>query len=281
VYASGQQLLFDPMTRLHAAAAAALLAASCAAQAGCSRPVQVPVSPIGYSITVDKSGAIGGVFPALMRDIGAKVGCDIALSEVPRARLEMMFELGKADMLLAATHTEHRDQYGQFVPLIQSRAALISIEGKHPPIASMAELARYPELKLALVRGFDYGPAYIKLSRKMEAQQRLVWAKDPVEVARMLQSGIATFTIMPASGLYGAAAADPRTAGMATRLRVEQLDELPWSQAGVYLSTRTLSAHDRGVLEAGLNAAAKSGALYNAYKAFYPPAVFAYSSRPL
>ncbi|TFW22763.1 transporter substrate-binding domain-containing protein [Massilia arenosa] len=266
-----------PLRLLAAATAAVPLLAS----AGCSRPITVPVSPIGQSIRIDKDGQISGVFPALMRDIGAKTGCEIRMSEVPRARLEMMFEQGHADMLLAATHAERRDKYGQFVPLIQTRAVLMSLDHQRAPIKTMAELAARPELKLVLVRGFDYGPAYNALSRRLQAAHRLVLAKDPLEVARMLQSRIADVTIMPASGLYGAAKADPRTASIAEQFRVEPLEELPWGLAGVYLSTQSLTADDRAVLESGLNAAAKAGALYHAYKGFYPANIFAFSSRPL
>lgn len=251
------------------------------AAAGCSRPIVVPVSPLGFSVTVDKSGQIGGVFPALMLDIGSKIGCEIRMTEVPRARLEMMFEQGHADMLLAATHAERRDKFGQFVALIQTRATLVSLDPKHPPIHTMAELLARPDLKLALVRGFDYGPAYNKLSERLQAEGRLILARDPLEIARMLKAGIANFTILPASGIWGAAKADPRTADIADAFRVEPLEELPWIPAGVYLSLQSLSESDRAVLEAGLNAAAKSGALYHAYKNLYPATLFVLGSRPL
>jgi polar amino acid transport system substrate-binding protein len=251
------------------------------AMGACSRPIIVPVSTIGWSVTISKTGVIGGVFPTLMKEIGDKIGCELRFTEVPRARLEMLFELGEADMLLAATQSEHRDQFGQFVPLIKTRAALVSIDSQHAPLASLAEVLAHKQISVALVRGFDYGPAYRALSEQLKAEDRLVLAKDPLDVARMLKAGIATATIMPPSALYGAASNDPRTADIAGRLRVEPMDELPWGLAGVYLSRKSLSPQDRAVLEEGLQAAARSGALYKAYKHYYPAAIFEASSHPL
>ncbi|MGZ3184211.1 MAG: substrate-binding periplasmic protein [Telluria sp.] len=258
----------------------ALAAAPWAAYAGCSRPIEAPVAPIGLSIVV-KENQVSGVFPEFIQSALDAAGCSIRMHPVPRARVEVMFEQGSADMLLAATHSERRDEFGQFVPLLQTRAVLLSLDGPRPAIHSIAELLAQRSLRLAVVRGFDYGPAYRGLVEQLTQQKRIYLQKDPLEIARMLKAGMVDATIMPASALYGAAIGDARVSDIAARLRFEPLDELPWTQAGVYLSLRALTPADRQTLDAALTAAAKGQALLQAYRRYYPAYLVAAGTRPL
>ncbi len=260
-----------------------LMASAClplAAGAGCSRPINVPVAPIGMSVTV-KGQDVGGVFPELLNRLGAAAGCQFKWTVVPRARLEAMFELGSADLIVAATHSERRDQLGLFIPMITSRATLVGLAGARPPLHSMAQLLAQKQLRVALVRGYDYGPAYLELSRQLAEQGRLMLEPDPVSVARLLQGGMVDVTILPPSALIGAIKTDSRVEGLAGRLRVEPLDELPWSKSGVYLSNKSLAPADRALLEQMLAEAGKSGALWDAYKRYYSPEILNDSTRPL
>lgn len=258
----------------------ALLAWSVQAQAGCSRPIVVPVSPIGLSVVV-KNDKVSGVFPEFMEEVAALAGCELRMTPVPRARLEAMFEQGTADILVAATHAEHRDQFGQFIPLVQTRAMLVSLESARSPIHSIEELLAFPALKVALVRGFDYGPAYLGMIEKLRLQGRVSFEKDPLEVARLLKAHIVDVTIMPASALYGAAVGDPRVSDIANRLRAEPLDDLPWAPAGVYLSLRSLNDADRKTLEAALREASRGQRLFQAYRRYYPAHLVALGTRAL
>jgi hypothetical protein len=91
----------------------ALLLLASPAWGACVRPIVVPVSPLGVSVIVDGT-AVSGVFPQLLEQLGAKAGCQFVWSVVPRIRAEMMFEDGKADLLVAATRSDKRDQSGLF-----------------------------------------------------------------------------------------------------------------------------------------------------------------------
>lgn len=263
----------------HALLALALATGAAEALAGCSRPLVVPASPIGLSITV-KGEQVGGAFPEVLSEVADRIGCKLVYSVVPRARLELMFETGKADLLMTSTKTPRRDKYGIFVPLIVSRATLVSIDPKRAPIHNMEEMLARRELRVALVRGFDYGPAYHTLATKLAEQGRVAWAKEPVEVARMLMAGMADMTIMPPSALVGAASLDERIAAIRDKVRVEPLDELMWARSGIYIS-RTLPAADRALLEKGLHEAGKAGALYKTLQRLYPPAVLSQATKPL
>jgi polar amino acid transport system substrate-binding protein len=268
---------------MHAGRAAILslvLAIPLGAAAACSRPLNVPVSPLGLSVVV-KGGAVSGVFPELLASLGAKAGCQFVWSVVPRARLEVMFEQGNADLLVAATHSRRRDQFGLFIPMVSSRATLITLGGKRAPISTMDELLNKTTMRVGLVRGFDYGPDYLDLAKKLAARGRLVLEADPLSVARLLHAGIVDATIMPPTAVVGAIQGDPRVDDMVQRLVSEPLEELPWGKSGVYLSGSALSPADRAELEQWLTAAGRSGALWRAYQRTYPAALLADSTRPL
>ncbi|MCG2585790.1 ABC transporter substrate-binding protein [Massilia sp. TS11] len=256
------------------------LAGVTSAMAGCSRPIQVPVAAIGFSVTV-KNGEVGGVFPEMLNAVMGRLGCELRWSVVPRARLEAMFETGRADILLAATHSARRDQYGVFIPMVSSRATMVSLKSRRAPINTMAQLLEMKELRVALVRGYDYGEAYQDLIQKLTAQGRLYLEPDPLSVARLLSAGMADVSILPPSVMLAVAQNDPRVEPLLAQVRFEALAELPWIPSGVYLSLRSLSPADRVQIEAALVAAGKSGVLYQAFRKVFPPDILAEGTRPL
>lgn len=256
-----------------AAFASALLASTAlmhaAAVAGCTRQISVPVAASGLSVTV-KGADVGGVFPEMLRRIGARAGCSFSMSVVPRVRIETMFAKGQADMLIAATQVERRDQYGVFIPIVETRPALISVASAQPPPRSMQELLARRDLRVVLVRGYDYGHAYRTLLASLQAQGRVYLQPDPQMVARMLAGSLADVTIMPAGVFIAGTRGDARTEDLAKRLRVEPLAELPWIKSGIYLSRTSLGAADRTLLEREIAASVKSGQWWQALLSHYP-----------
>lgn len=269
-----------------AVAALGLLASMVAARAGCSRVLQVPVAPIGLGVTVAANGQVGGIYPELMRHVASGEGCDLHFTVVPRARQELMFESGLADILLPARRSPRRDQYGVFVPLFQSRAALVSLDrgAARPPLPelqSLADLQQHHELRLAVVRGYDYGEAYQSLLAAMAAQGRLQQATDPISLVRMLDAGLADLAIVAPTIVTGALRGDARLKDWLPRVQVSTVEELGWGESGVYLSNRSkLGVADRQVLEAGLVQLAKSGAAWREFQRYYPEDSLRLSVRP-
>ena len=269
------------MVRLPAAAVALLVLGSApSAMAACSRPIQAPAAPIGLSVIV-KGSEVSGAFPEFLAAVGRKTGCRFVFPVVPRARLEVMFENGQADLIMASVQSDQRDRHGSFIPLVSSRVTLVSLDSKRPPVSSMADILNRRELSLVLVRGYDYGFAYRGLLDALGAEGRVRFEKDPLGVARALKGGIADATIMPPTALIGAVQGDPRVADIVSRIRVEPLDELSWSKGGLYLSATSLPPRDRALLEQAFADAARQGLLFQAYQRYYPPAVLALSTRPL
>lgn len=244
----------------------------------CSRVLRVPVAPIGLSVTVDGE-AIGGVYPDLLRGLGET--CRFEFSVVPRARLELMFEGGQADLLVPASRTPRRDELGLFVPLVRSRPTLISLADSKErlPLRSLDELLRRRELRVVLVRGFDYGDSYQTLQRELGAQGRLTLAVDALEVARMLSLGMADLTVMSPSIIAGALHNDIRYKPLLMRLRVEPLEDLPWGDAGVYLS-KSMSSADRQLLRELLERSARNGEAWKTFQRYYPGNILADGLKP-
>ncbi|MFB9240097.1 transporter substrate-binding domain-containing protein [Massilia antarctica] len=249
------------------------------AAAGCEQPFLVPVAPTGLSVSISGE-SISGIYPDLLRSVSAKSPCKFIFSVVPRARQEAMFEAGKSHLLMPALRTPRRDQLGYFVPVIGTRATLLSVDGKRAPVRSVRDLLARKELRVVLVRGFDYGDVYLDLIDQLSAQGRLLLEKDGAAVARVLDAGFADVTLMAPTVFAGAILEDKRFTWMMPRLRIEPLEELPWGESGIYISRQTVSAGDRAVLQDLFAAAVKSGAVYESLKRYYPAAVLAGGVRP-
>lgn len=251
-----------------------------AAGAACSRPITIPSAQSGQTISF-KNGEAVGVMPDVLKGIATSTNCQLRWSQVPRIRLEAMFEAGSADVLLVATETERRDRFGDFVPLVESRATLISLNSARAPVRNFSQLLARRELRVALVRGYDYGEQYRALVKALAAQGRMYLEPDPLSIGRLMAGGIADVTIMPPSAFAGALRDDPRVASLLPRLRVEPLDELPWIKTGIYLSKKSLSDPDRILLKNAMLEAQRGGVWWAAINRYYSAAELADHVRQL
>jgi len=250
------------------------------AHAKCSRIIQVPISPIGQSVIVS-GDKVSGVYPDLLRAAESPSTCVFEFSVAPRARLEAMYKDGTLDLLIPATKSPRRDEMGLFVPMIQSRATVISVAAHHPPIQSLKDLLDRRTLRVAVVRGFDFGAAYQDLVKALTAQGRLSEYADIVSVGRMMDEGLIDATVMPPSIFIGATRDDPRTANVDKKLRFEPVKELEWGYSGIYISKTALSKADQLALRKFLEQIAKSSAVWKAFQKYYPPDALEGSMKPL
>jgi polar amino acid transport system substrate-binding protein len=259
-----------------------MLAAAVAppARAGCSRPLEVPMAPISLSVSFDGESS-GGIYPTLLRELGAAAGCAFQVRRVPRARLVRMFESGQADLLIPASASPSRDGDGEFVPLIQVRAGLLTLTRERPLPRSLAELVAQPDFKLVVVRGFSFGAAYENAIAVLRAQRRLVEEADATGVARALRQGLGHATVMTASIFIGTLVTDAELAPLLKQVRTDALEELGWSESGVYLSRQALSEADRRTLRQAFGQSARSGRVWQLFNDSYPPGSLAGSIRPL
>lgn len=268
-----------PLTPQWALVLVLALAGNLAQAAGCSRAINTPLAALGLSVMID-GDAINGIYPEILRNNQSKETCMFTLSAVPRARQELLFETGKADILLPASKTPRRDELGVFVPLTSSRAALISLNTDRAPVRTLKELLEARDLKLALVRGYDYGPAYQELIAELTRQGRLRMESDPVSVARLMKAGVVNATVMAPTILAGTITEDERVRDLADKLRYEPIEELPWLGNGLYLSKTALSEPDRQALLEFFERIAKSGAVWKGFQQFYDPSVLKVGLKP-
>jgi polar amino acid transport system substrate-binding protein len=266
------------------AAAIALTLAACvlppAAGAGghCTREIAVPVSASGASVITDGE-QVSGIYPDLLRALSAKNGCAFNFSVVPRARQVAMFKAGQADILVPASRTPARDKHGTFIPMINHRAMLISVAGNRAPITSAQNLLERRELRVAVVRGFDYGEAYSALIAELTRQNRLFVEVDVVAVARLLNAGSADVTIMGPTLMAAAIRRDPRIQGLQEKLRTEAIPELPWHFSGAYVSN-ALKPEDRQTLTEMLEKVGKSNQVMEGYLRYFRADTLSDSVRP-
>ena len=192
----------------------------------------------------------------------------------------MMFKMGIADLLLPSTRTPQRDEIGLLIPFIKSRATIISINSDRPAITSAQDILLRKELRLILVRGFDFGPAYRSLVAEMTQQGRVILEADVVSVARMLKLSNNHISIMAPSIIVGAIKEDARVQNLQEKFRFEPIDELPWDDAGIYISNSSLDKADREYLQNALMRAAKSGVAWQSFKRYYSAELVRVSIRP-
>ena len=259
--------------------AAVSLLAMGIAQAQCSRPLVVPVSATGKSVIIS-DGEIGGIYPELLRSLEEKDGCSFLLSAVPRARQELLFETGKADLLVPATKTPKRDEYGTFITLTRSRATVISLDARHSAFKTANDVLERKDIRVVLVRGFDYGAAYQGVMETLQQQNRLVLESDPLNVARVIKANPSDVTIMAPVIFVGAIQGDARFSDMFERLRFDPIAELPWTDNGLYISKTSLRKEDSAALMALLNRPAVATTLWKSFQSYYPASVLKESIRP-
>lgn len=265
---------------ISAVCAAWSLATAAPAGAACSRAMTVPLAAIGLSVSFEDDG-FSGVYPTLLREMSAPTGCEFQLQRVPRARLQKMFETGQADLLIPASMSPARSQHGEFVPLVQVRASLITVGGDRTLPRSLAELIAQPDFRLAVVRGFSFGAAYDGAIAQLRARKRLVEEADVSGVVRALRQGLAQGTVMTASILISTLVQEAELAPLVKQLRTEPLDELGWSESGVYLSRQALSEADRRALRAAFQQQARAGRVWQLFNDFHPQGSLIGSIRPL
>jgi polar amino acid transport system substrate-binding protein len=251
------------------------------ATAHCDRVIQVPVSATGQSVVIDGDTA-RGIYPDILNAISVKDKCRFVIAPVPRARLEKLYESGKADMVVASTRSARRDEFGVFIPMIRSRAMLISLgDAQRPPFKTTQEILNNKDVRLVVVRGYDYGNAYHELIEAMGKENRVLLEVDPNAVARLMKINPNDVTIMVPTIIYSAMQEDARLSDQMEKLRFEPLDNIPWGESGVYLSKKALEPGQMKFLQSMMQRTAQAGTVHKGFAAYYPPQVLKDSIKPL
>lgn len=256
-----------------------LLLLTSAAHGRCSHPIQVPVATYGYTVIV-KDKQFSGILPEVLNTIQAKSNCRFEYTLVPKNRQEMLFETGQSDLLVNAVKTARRDKFGIFFSFIHLRATLISIDGQHSSFQRTNDLYTRSDLKLLIVRAYDYGPAYQEIVAEMSKLGRVIVESDPVSVAKLMRSNPKYVTIMAPTIFAGIIHTDVALENMIGKIRYEKLDSLPWNDSGVYISKTSMSLADQRYLKVQFEKHVNLDDIKRAYQKYYPPEVIKIGIRP-
>ncbi|MDR7267991.1 polar amino acid transport system substrate-binding protein [Pelomonas saccharophila] len=241
-----------------------------AAEAGCSRVIDVPVSPAGRLVFVEDE-RVEGVLPELLRERGVLVGCEFRFSVVPRARAaRTVFDAQDGDLYLPALRKPERDQTHLFVPLSRQGVAVATLRARAPVPADLRRLLADKSLRGIFVRGYHFGPAYGDFVDQLLVEKRADVVPDIEALSRMLRAGRADFTLLPYVTGQGALDLAPRMPLSQTAFRIELLESLPLMESGVYLARRNLDSADLALLTQMFERAVAEGALRRAFLRHYP-----------
>lgn len=213
------------------------------AQAACSRPLKVVISPMGRNMMVEADGSVSGVVPDFLKLVASRTGCRFEFTSVPRARAHVLFENGEVDLIPGTTRTDERDQLGLFVHMYNSRAMLIALAGRLPPELELEQVGQRG-LSLGAVRGNNYGPEYLRLVEQAGNLPRLSLVPDPDTAARMLAGG--RFDAVLAGPSVFAEAA--QRAGLGDKVAVTAVHGMQPAQVGIYLHRKAVPAADQAQL---------------------------------
>lgn len=244
------------MRILHAALfATALLVFGQGANAACSRPVKVAFSEISPDMTLSSSGQHGGVAVEFFKELALRTGCTFTYVDVPRARAWYMLSNKLIDIVPAAIQNPERDDVGiYFDHVVLEPVSLILLMSKPVTIASSQEVID-SGLRLAVVRGHNYGPHFATLIANPALGERLAQVKDPQTLARMLKAGRVDAVITMASIFTDAA----KEQGLTDQVYTRTLKDLDWGSTGMYLSNSRLPAEDVATLSAAIKALNQEG----------------------
>jgi polar amino acid transport system substrate-binding protein len=208
--------------------------------AGCSRPVDVAFSSISPDMTLGAEGQYEGVAIEFLQVIAQRTGCVFNYVEMPRARAWYLFGRQGTDIVPAAIANAERDQSGTFFDhLVFEPVSLLSLKS-HPVTLSHSQEILNSSVRLAMVRGHNYGPRFASLTANPALVERLAPMKDPQTLARMLQARRMDAVIVMAS-IFAEAAVEQ---GIAEQIHAQTIEDLDWSGEGMYLTSSRLPAED-------------------------------------
>ena len=240
-------------------------------QANCTRHINVHLTASPPLSTKNNADSTATNFDSIfLRGIEEKTGCTFTYIAAPKSRQEALFRSGQFDLLHSATRTKEREKYGIFIPQLQIRATIISLDSARKGIDSAKDLLDRTELHLVLLRGSDYGPAYLQLVEELNKQGRVSMEADANSVARTLRLNSNYVTIMSPVIFITALQKETRKEFLVSKVRYENIDALPWIDSGIYVSKNSLNKQDQVTLVQAFTSAAKNGEIWNAFLRVFP-----------
>jgi polar amino acid transport system substrate-binding protein len=213
---------------------------------------------------VSPTGNVTGVVSDFLDQVSAHSGCRFEFVVVPRVRAFLMLKSGAVDIVPAVVQTEERDRLARFVHAYDTTPMLMSIGGKLPADLTLADLEQSAQT-IGVVRGYDYGPAYMALIEDPKVKPRISLVPDPETLGRMLVAGrIDAVLMVPSAFVNGANAAS-----ITDSIGITKIVGMPSTPTGWYINERTLADSDRILLSDAIAALMKQGEYARLLKRYY------------
>jgi hypothetical protein len=211
--------------------------------ASCSRPIKIAVDVQTKGAQSGARKNYVGMLEVFFSEFEKKTQCKIIWEVVPRARGLQYFQSGRVD-LMYAVQTDERDQYGDFVPLVEFYPSLIVLKSQlKSNVAS--EILEQNSLYFNFVRGFDYGTEYHQMIDKLKQVNQVEEVADVDTIARKMRAGRVHATVMAAT-LFAQAAAEEQIEDQIEAFILSNFSKL---KAGMYISKKSLHDKDKKSLQ--------------------------------
>ncbi|AZN35120.1 substrate-binding periplasmic protein [Iodobacter ciconiae] len=250
------------ITAIHILAAVLLTAMTSTAHSagGCSRPVVVAASPLGFFMDIDEQNKVSGIIPDFLAEISKATACQFVYDVMPRVRALRMLESGEID-LIAASKTPKRDAVADYVNVLSEQVSLISLKDWQGSNNVLDDLMQ-GKMQVNVVRGFDSGPKYLELIASLRKKNRVEDVLNTDVIAQKMFNKRCDATIMGVSGFIKSA----EKYNLESRLRITSIDSFPPVGAGFYFPKNSLPEKDRMLLINEITLKVKAGRVKELYK---------------
>lgn len=241
-----------------------LLASNAANAATCSRPIHIAVNPQGPALTVNAQKQVSGILSDFFAAVENSTQCHFVWDFVPRARAIHYLKNGLTDIVFAI-QTEERNQYADFIPLIEFYPSVIILKEamKHEDAEKILE---QDNLRFGLVRGYDFGSPYSELTQRLRSTKRLEELVEVEDIAKKMQAGHIQATIMSAT-VFVQAAEDIL---LDNKIQAIPLRHFPKAKVGIYLAHQSLKESDKQILREAIASKSHNDLFFRLFKANYP-----------
>lgn len=234
------------------------------AAATCSRRIHIAINPQGPALTVNAQKQVSGILSDFFSAVESSTQCQFVWDFVPRARAIHYLKNGQTDIVFAI-QTDERNQYAEFVPLIEFYPSVIVLK-EAMKSEDPEKILEQNNLQFGLVRGYNFGPIYTEFTRKTKQAKRAEEFVEVEDIAKKMLSGQVHATIMSAT-VFVQAAEDIL---LDTKIQAIPLKQFPKARVGIYLANQSLNADDKKILRDAIASKSQNELFFRLFKANYP-----------
>lgn len=204
-----------------------------------------------------EDGEATGADVALMRELGAAIGCEVVFRELPWARQLLELENGMLDVAMSASWTPERAEYVHFsTPYRRADMAIFVRRGSASeyPLEALAEV---PDIgfRLGVILGYYYGPEFEELKQDPAFAAYVDPAADyPTNINKLLHGRIDGLLVDDMAVMR----AEAERLGVADRVEAHPL-RMPGDEFHLMLSRRSVPPEVVAAIDRQLEAMTASG----------------------